>query len=207
MGPQWDWLLLLPAFRSVSRRKDEAVMAVLAWLGPSSDSHAGGQVGAEPVWLNAGVGWQAPDLGRLLEPLPPQTPPARVSGYVPSLLAAWALLSIRPAGSGRSDPKCRDTWEGPHLAGQPPYSWALLSSQGRCGAAPHGCGAGPGTQLPLAARSACDRVLEAGFVLSVLFPDRRSVGLLPPTTLTLPTCAFPGWKGKPLAGTWAASAE
>lgn len=61
-------------------------------------------------------------------------------------------------------------------------------------------------QLPSATHSACDHVLEAGFVLSVLFPGRRSVGLLPPTPLTLPTCAFPGWKGKPLTGTWAASA-
>lgn len=46
-------------------------MAVAGLVGPFLRlSHAGGQVGAEPVCLNAGVGRQASGLGFLLEPLP-----------------------------------------------------------------------------------------------------------------------------------------
>ena len=157
---------------------------------------------------------QMQDLGGRLQawgsfssplPLPPnpQTTPARVSKCVPSCSAARALLSTRPAGSGCSDPKCRNTW------GCPSWPTLLLGPRvftGSLRAAPPRVWSRTGAQLPSAAGSACDHVLEAGFVLSVLFPGWRPVGLLPPAPLTLPTCAFPGWKGKPLAGTWAASA-
>jgi hypothetical protein len=43
--------------------------------------------------------------------------------------------------------------------------------------------------------------MEAGFVLSVWFPDWKPLRLLPASPL--PTCAFPGWKGQPLASMWA----
>lgn len=151
-------------------------MAVPGLVGPFLRlSHAGGQVGAEPICLNAGVVWQAPGLGFLLESPPIlQTPPAHVSGRVPSLSAAWALLSIRPAGLDVQTQSAGTPGKGPAWLAGPPYSWALVSSQGCCGAAPRGCGAGPGTPLPSAARSARGCVLEAGFALSVLFPGRRS---------------------------------
>lgn len=142
--------------------------------------------------------------GSCSSPFPPpppslQPPPAHVSGRVLSLSAAWALLSIRPAGLDIQTQSAGTPGKGPAWLAGPPYFWALVSPWGCCGAAPHGCGAGPGTQLPSATCSACDRVLEAGFVLSVLFPGRRSVGLLPPAPLTAHLC-FPRLEGEAPCG-------
>lgn len=44
---------------------------------------------------------------------------------------------------------------------------------------------------------------EAGFGLSVLFPGWKPLRPLPPSPQPLPTCAFPGWEGKPPLGAWA----
>lgn len=95
------------------------------------------QVGEEPT----------PGSGLVLQPLGPSPTPSTLWS-VPSVLAApalqWALLAVRAAGSGGSGPRCCDTWEGPHQAGQrPPRPPACSHLPKVAWGSPCGSGVGP----------------------------------------------------------------